>query len=173
MTHFKMKKTNALLKDVNPRKENHGEDLVLAADLNLQVVMPSSTLIELTNIEAAWEYFCWDISTKEVRPNGVDHFVLQSRFDAHVLLVTIGDKTMVFDDVTLKKFKVNPIHGMRVELTFQAQIYPEKNQIAELVEAMMEQVKIKIDTPRQQDLVEDAKEETGTGPDRTEAEEEV
>lgn len=159
MTHFKMKKTNAILKDVNPRKENHGEDLVLAADLNLQVVMPGSILMQLTNLEAAWEFFCWDASTEEVRPNGVDHFVLQSRFDAHVLLVTINDKTMVFDDVTLKKFKVNPIDGKRVELTFQAQIYPKKNQIAELVEAMMEQVKIKIDTPRQQDLVEEAKEE--------------
>ena len=160
MTHFKMKKTNAILKDVNPRKEHHGEELLLAADLKLQVVMPGSILTELTDAKAAWEFFCWDQSTEEVRPNGVDHFALEAHFDAHVLHVSIGEKTMTFEDVRLKKFKVKPIDGKRVELTFQAQIYPQKNQVAELAEMMMEQVKIKIDTPRQQDLVEEAKKKT-------------
>ena len=155
MTHFKMKKTSAILKNMNPRKENHGEDLVLATDLKLQVVMPGSIMDELTDTKAAWEFFCWDQSTEEVRPNGVDHFALSAQFDAHVLHVSIGEKTMTFDDVTIKKFKAKPIDGKRVELTFQAQIYPQKNQLAELAEMIMEQVKIKIDTPRQKDLVEE------------------
>ena len=156
MTHFKMKKTNAILKDANPRKENHGEELVLATDLKLQIVMPGNILTELTDTKAAWEFFCWDQSTEEVRPNGVDHFALSARFDTHVLHVSIGDKTMTFEDVTLKKFKAKPIDGKRVEMTFQAQIYPQKAQLAELAEMIMEQVKIKIDQPRQQDLVENA-----------------
>ena len=160
MTHFKMNKTNAILKGVNPRKENHGDQLVLATDLSLQVVMPGSILTELTDTNAAWEFFCWDQSTEEVRPNGVDHFALEAHFDAHVLYVSIGDKTMAFDDATLKKFKVKPIDGKRIELMFQAQIYPQKNQLSELAEVMMEQVKIKIDVPRQQDIVEEAKEKT-------------
>ena len=156
MTHFKMKKTNSILKDVNPRKENHGENLVLATDLKLLVVMPGSILTEITDTKAAWEFFCWDQSTEEVRPNGVDHFALEARFDDHVLNIFIGDKAMTFEGVTLKKFKAKPIDGKRVEMTFQAQIYPVKDQIAMLANVLMEQIKIKIDPPRQQDLVENA-----------------
>ena len=160
MTHFKMKKTNAILKDANPRKENHGEDLVLATDLNLQGLKRGNMLTELTDTKAAWEFFCWDQSTEEVRPNGVDHFALSARFDAHVLHVSVGDKTMTFEDVTLKKFKAKPIDGKRVELTFQAQIYPLKAQLAELAEMIQEQIKVKIDPPRQQDIVESAAKKT-------------
>jgi hypothetical protein len=155
MTHFKMKKTNAILKDANPRKEFNGDEKVLATDLSLQIVMPGSILTELTDTKAAWEFFCWDQSTEEVRPNGMDHFALSAHFDAHVLHVSIGDKTMTFEDVTLKKFKAKPIDGKRVEMTFQAQVYPTKGQLADLAEMMMEQVKIKIDAPRQRDLVEE------------------
>ena len=160
MTHFKMKKTNAILKDANPRKENHGEELVLATDLKLQVVMPGNILTELTDTKAAWEFFCWDQSTEEVRPNGVDHFALEARFDDHVLNIFIGDKAMTFEGVTLKKFKAKPIDGKRVEMTFQAQIYPVKDQIAMLANVLMEQIKIKIDEPRQQDLVKDSENKT-------------
>jgi short-subunit dehydrogenase len=109
-----MKKTNAILKDANPRKENHGEELVLGTDLKLQVVMPGNILTELTDTKAAWEFFCWDQS--------------------------------------------------RVEMTFQAQIYPQKAQLAELAEMIMEQVKIKIDPPKQKDLVEEAAKATTEEP---------
>ena len=160
MTNFKMKKTSSILKSVNPRKENHGEDLVLATDLKLQVVMPGSILTEITDTKAAWDFFCWDKSSEEVRPNGVDHFALEARFDDHVLHIFVGDKTMTFEGVTLKKFKAKPIDGKRVEMTFQAQIYPVKDQIAMLANVLMEQIKIKIDEPRQQDLVKDSENKT-------------
>src|SRR4030067_901304 len=67
---------------------------------------------------------------------------------------------MMFEGVTLKKFKAKPIDGKRVEMTFQAQIYPVKDQIAMLANVLMEQIKIKIDEPRQQDLVKESEKKT-------------
>jgi hypothetical protein len=153
-----MKKSNAILKDVNPRKENHGDELKLAADLKLEVVLPFTVLHELTSTDVPWEFFCWDKSTEEVRPMGIDHFALDTKLDDHVIHLTIGENVITFDGVTLKKFRAKPIDGKRVELSFQAQIYPVKDHLAMLGEVLMEQVKVKIDPPRQQDLLETKKE---------------
>lgn len=149
--HFRIRKHNAVLRDVNPRKEKYGDKRKLAADLGLEIDMPFGILNELTSADIPWETFCWN-DKEDARLMWIKHFALEVEYEDHFVTITVGGDEMVFEGANLRKFTAVHKDGKRVKLCLQAQVYCNKKQSGILCDAIMETVSVKVE-PRQLELV--------------------
>lgn len=133
----------ANLSNVNPRKENFGDELINAADLKLKVTVGKAKALELFVEPESAEQQLWD-------ENGVvrdEEFVLDlSSTHKHQALTVKGTKhkKMSFDPCTVKLQQAIPRHAHSLEVTLTAQVYPELADIGALCDMQKEDVKITI-----------------------------
>lgn len=139
----------AEVKNVNPRKERHGENLVLAVDVDLKISCTAEILDQL------------DLSLKNhvygehgpLFPE-IGSYSWKREFENHDL--KLGKSS--FKEVTLRKLKFTPETGESVGVELQATWYPNAKDVGPLADLIGEQVTISSE-PRQRDLVDEQKTE--------------
>lgn len=150
MPEFIITKALATIKKVNPRKEKHGDKLVLAADLKFYAKVPAVSLtcfdLEGQSVHAHF----WD-SDGRPRFSQICGLTFEQKFDFHV--ITIGAKE--YRDVLICKVTVNALEGNVAGVTFTVQLRPSKQQMGILCDLAEEQVEIST-MALQGDLLEQA-----------------
>lgn len=132
---------------VNPRKERHGENLVLAIDVDLDVSCDATVLEQF---DPSLEGFVFS----EHGPRYPEIKALAwGRVYEKQALVMDGEN---FNGVTLRKIQLKPDAGKSVKVHVQATFYPEPEQVGWLSEQLQEQVVISTE-PMQVDLVDQQK----------------
>jgi hypothetical protein len=144
---FEIDTGKAVLKNVNGRKEHHGEDLELACDLNIEVSSSSDILncfnLDGERIQAAF----WNddgaprFPTIEPIKFNVDfadaRLGIRGSQEALPLMVLMPCKT--------SKFIATPKENGMVDVKFRVQCSPSEDEIARLFELMQEDVAISIE----------------------------
>lgn len=159
-TTFRLRKTNAVLSNWNPRIEKHGEDHEFASDLTFTVSVPGSVLNDLSFPDAPWNALIWD-KDDNVRDIGITEFKFDTRYLNHKFIMTVGsDDEFAFSDATIRKISATPKAGKRVELKFQAQIHPEDSTLKEIKAALKRDsaVSVKIEPLKSSTAVRDSTE---------------
>lgn len=142
---FKLKKTNAILSNWNPRTEHKGDDLDLASDLTFTVSVPASVLNDLTSGDIDWLSLLWD-AEENCRDIGVTSLAFDVKFINHKFILIGSRKELAFTEATIRKIVATPKAGKRVELKFQAQIHPEDDQLKEIAIALKgDKISVKIE----------------------------
>ena len=141
---FKIDLKTAVLKNVNGRKEHHGEDLELACDLNIEVSSTNDVLdcfnLDGERIQAAF----W---TDDGAPRFPTIEPIKFNIDyADARLSIRGSQEdlplMVLVPCKTGKFIAIPGVGHMVTVKFRVQCNPSEDEIARLFELMQEDVAI-------------------------------
>jgi hypothetical protein len=153
MEHDEMLKLeNAVAKvaSVNCRKERHGENLVLAVDVDLKISCTAEILDQLDPTLKEHVY-----GEHGPRYPEIGSYSWRREFENHEL--KLGKST--FKEVTLRKISFTPDAGESVALSLQATWYPNAKDVGPLADLIGERVTIST-VPLQRDLVDEQK--TGT-----------
>lgn len=146
---MKLEQKVATVKSVNPRKERHGENLVLAMDVGLEVSCDSTVLEQF---DPSFEGFLF----AEHGPRYPELAALGWGREYEKCELKIDGAA--YRGVTARKIHLKPDAGKSVKVDFMATFYPEPEQIGVLSEKLQEQVVISIE-PMQTDLVDEQKRE--------------
>lgn len=155
---FTLAKQSAVFKNLNLRKENHGDDeKILACDINLELIVGADVLQKLAmNDEAGipWDALLWD-EKGNLRPVMIESLEFNRVYEDHGVEINVGDvkKPILLSGVRLKRFSAKPIDARKIELNLQAQVTPKEETVAELSKAFeFGAVKVKITKPKQLDI---------------------
>ena len=145
-TPFRIDNCHGKIKNVNPRKEIHGEDDVLTVDLKIEVDCPiaiSDALLGAENGHASkfleglyddrGELRYWSIGT------------ISYSCDFEDCEVKLSSK--LIKGCRLSKFSIHPKDRGQCLLTFSVSHHPEKGDIQKLVDLMMIDIKISAHPP--------------------------
>lgn len=144
---MKLEQKVATVKSVNPRKERHGENLVLAMDVGLEVSCDSTVLEQF---DPSFEGFLF----AEHGPRYPELAALGWGREYEKCELKIDGAT--YRGVTARKIHLKPDAGKSVKVDFMATFYPEPTQVGVLSEKLQENVVISIE-PMQTDLVDEQK----------------
>lgn len=141
---FKLDKTQISVGNVNLRKQNHGEEKVLAADVKMTATIPMEALNVLMGDDG--------FSRAAYREDGSFRFAGMGSFtltpEPMNMLVTffvgIDDERREFKDAVLKGFEVTPKRDGVVEVTFTAQVKPHDSQVDFLASLIKESAWVEI-----------------------------
>lgn len=169
MPEINITKVQATIKKVNPRKEKHGDKLILACDLTMTTKIPAEVLSCLDLAGESIQQHFWN-------KDGVPRFpqicglAFEHEFKHHK--IKIGAKE--YSDVKICKLKVNPVEGNVAFMNFTVQMRPSKSQIGILADLAEEQIEISIEA-LQGDLFDEAvkREEGDDAKENTEDDSEI
>lgn len=146
--------TRLTVDNMNPRKESHGDERVLAIDLKLSGHVALATLVPLLGVESENEArgTLWDSEQADLTLLNVASMKFHdSSFDE--LCGSLGD--VKFSEAKAHKFVLEPGAGGG-ELTFTLSIpHPEPAKVARFADAIGETHKVRIE-PMQMDIEESA-----------------
>lgn len=151
----------AQLNHMNTRIEKHGDEEKLACDLNFEFECTSEFALKQLCL-GDWEalnYAMFDKTPeRRVREASLAPFKFNHKMTDHMLRFGVHldngtDEALVSNSATLKNFHVTPQHGEVVKVFMQAQITPDKKDLAVYAQGLEQgTVQIQIDPPAQQDL---------------------
>ena len=136
-------KTPALMRNINIRKERHGDEVELGADINLEVNLPLSILEVLAVDQVDWKNTFW---SKDGIPlvTGVTSIKFGREFENIRARIWFdgeeGDVTL--RETKIKKISAAPQPGSRVMLTLQIQCAPSAEDVAMLTEAYLDDIHV-------------------------------
>lgn len=169
---FTLPSTAAQLTHLNTRKEKHGEDTVVAVDLDLCVQVDADELLSQLClgdhqplVKALWV----DDAHGSVRDPSISTLRLTHKLEGHTLRFSTDldenyQSGTLIADATIKKFKLEAQNGRMINLRFQAQVHPTKNELAKYAEGLkQEHVRISIEQGPQLELAVDNKSKAAGG----------
>lgn len=139
------------VRNVNFRKEVHGEDEIAACDINLEI-KGNQDLLGVIGPQVdvkRWADVLWDdqgrLRLEHVKEIALEYEATGCRM---ALSKTPDKKGVEIDDVRVKKFRVIPAEGKALALRFQVQAYPARKDRAELVEWINDDIYASIINPQ-------------------------
>lgn len=153
--------TRATLANVNPRKENHGDDSVTALDLKFEAEgVSAETVFPLLGIQGddeaqkAFRQCFWNDA--EPRFSGLDSIECWAKFeDSHHLTGTLA--AVKVDTDKIHKFRFKPRSSHRVDLIFVVVVVdPDDSFIENAIHAMKDLITVEIDHEPELDLSAEA-----------------
>lgn len=122
------------LSNMNLRREKHGDSKVMAVDLNVSLEVGPKVLNQLVSSSDSEENFEKMLYDKEgnLKASGMGLINFTTEFEKHGIKLnhSIDDNyAKEFNSVKLCKFKAEPHAGHIVDLAFQIQIQPSKEQV--------------------------------------------
>lgn len=159
------------LSNMNLRREKHGDSKVMAVDLNASLEIGPEVLSQLvSNSDEDFEKLLYDEDGNR-RASGMGRINFTTEFEKHRIKLNHSiddDYAKVFEGVKLTKFKADPKAGHIVDLSFQIQIQPSKEQVHWLTDGYEREIwTLEVLGPNQKDMFE-----PGVGTEEEETEEE-
>lgn len=149
---FNLIAENALLKNSNPKNENHGEDLVTRIDANFSCVVDEKILMPLLGITEPPAF--WTEQGAVIFPGLT---VFGSKAMIKEAQLTFGDLT-VNTVRKVSKFSFTLLGNRQVEVELQAQFLSESDdQLVAFIHAQKQRAKLMISAAEQQDIFNDSK----------------
>ena len=133
----------AILKNVNLRKELHGDERILAVDLKLSFKSQPRELGYF--FEDAMAEFLWRMEEKVLSVRNI--FLQPLEFDVTLDNCTLKVGEFLFSGCTVKKFCIESLNGGRIKLDCQAIIHPDSNmekEMHKLAQLIQEEVQVTI-----------------------------
>jgi len=148
---------NAEVTKYNPRKELHGDEGVMAGDINITANLPVSVLSLIAVDEFDFEAVLYNDNEelKQLCFNRLDFF---REFDDMRLELTLDEDTdpIIMNNVKIKKLSAELLPGKRVDLSFQAQMHPNEEESGELHVSMLKAgVRVSVSNQSGQSDIED------------------
>lgn len=160
---FALKEETCRLQNVNPRPELHGENPKPAADLKLEVTLPND---ELAQFDRRLKPFLYEKETSQpdlISQADTDHLT-QLRFPALGLPLKwageqvggklivhrgIGPKSdLVIEDPIVNEFRIEPLEGGSVVVTFRVQFHPDEKAIGKLCMLTGTDIVVSVEPPK-------------------------
>jgi hypothetical protein len=162
--HLNIPEIIAQLDHINTRSEKHGEEDVLACDLNISVVMSAHDMLEqlcIGNPQPLLDAF-WDAKGQASEPT-ISAIKLNHKLKDHTFKISIGiDDAITCEEVTLKRFSWIPENGHTMKLKFQVGMTPDEEDFAHIASGLKKNVQITVIPPAQMDIEEmESQEEEG------------
>ncbi len=152
MLKLELTKANATLENLNPRMEKHGPDKVPAATLKFSTATGADVLAFFSPTLRA---FLFDTEGPKDLADGVrvrdPHLGYPLTLDhemsgAHITIdYGVGDNAIVFDECQVDDFRITPMDGGSVILTFRVHCVPDEKQIGRLYLLQEQAVTITLD----------------------------
>lgn len=160
---FELPDMDMTLSNMNLRREKHGDSKVMAIDLNASLEVGPEVLSQLvSNTDEDFKHLLYDEDGNR-KASGMGQINFTTEFNKHRIKLnhSIDDEyAKVFEDVKLCKFKADPQAGHIVDLSFQIQIQPSKEQVHWLTDGYEREIwTLEVMGPNQKDLFNEAKEE--------------
>lgn len=135
---------DAAVTNINLRREKHGDDRVIAVDLNVTVEVSPKVLDQLSaNTEESFEKILYS-DNGNLKQSTLDKLEFNTEFENHVVKLNSraleDDYAKEFDDAKLVKFKAIPKNGHIISLTFQIQLHPSEDQIHWLTDGYSKEI---------------------------------
>ena len=162
MRTFVLKELAVTVANVNPKKESHGEDTVLRADINFVAIIAPEHLALLSidgkekDWAEKWEQMLFDDSG--MAGHCISEVAFSREFQDHSLIwdADLDEKQQLeFEGVKFCKFKLKIEPDATMLLYFQAQIDPN-GQSDRLENCMKDMVRISTKPPAQRDIEDKA-----------------
>lgn len=144
---MKLDQVVARVIDVNPRKEHHGEQLVLAIDVKLEANCQRPILDQF---DAGLDAFLFG----EHGPRFPEIGAVSWNREYERATVKINKHTI--NDATIAKVALLPEVGDSVKVSFVATFYPATDMVGKLAELIKEDVSVTVEQT-QKDLVDETK----------------
>lgn len=159
---FKLNEVTARLQNVNPRPELHGQESKLAADLKVEVKLPNT---ELAQFDARLKSVLYEKSNGQpdlVSQSDPEH-TTQLRFpQLGVPIKWAGEQVggtltvhrgisaksdLVLEGALFNEFRIEPLEGGSVSVTFRVQIHPDEKEIGKLCTMTGTDIVITVEPP--------------------------
>lgn len=165
------------LSNMNLRREKHGDSKVMAVDLNVSLeVSPDvlNQLISASSEDENFEHLLYDEDGNR-KASGMGLINFTTEFQKHRIKLnhSIDDNfAKVFEGVKLCKFKADPQAGHIVDMSFQIQIQPSKEQVHWLTDGYEKEIwTLEVLGPNQKDMFDDQNSASMESEEETEEEE--
>ena len=131
----------ATIKNLNVRKENHGEEKILAVDLKIEFSSLGKNLCLFFDDSVA--NFLWRGEDDEIR----NFFLSPITYDVDVenCIVKIGKQK--FGGCIVKKFSMEPLYGGLMKLGCHVILHPGENDVSKLAPLVQEDTSVVIQGP--------------------------
>lgn len=160
---FSLTEQNAKLTSVSPRAELHGEEHVLACDLNFKITT-SNAILDMFSPSLKETFFesKKDPEQKELDINDDDYLPLLKHKEIGkvdwdykgagyrvILAIGIsGEADIIFINAKITKFKFEMKQGGSVDTTFQVQVNPEPEEVGKICAYIQEEVDLTLEPPK-------------------------
>ena len=158
MRNFVISELATTVTNVNPRKENHGEDKVLRSDINFVAIIGPEhlALLSIDGTGDDWTDKWYSILMDEegIAGHCINEINFNREFQDHTLIwnADLDEKQQLeFEGVRFCKFKLKIEPDATMLLSFQAQIDPQGHS-DRLENCMKEMVRISTRPPAQRDI---------------------
>lgn len=161
--HFKQKKQQCVISNLNVRKERHGDsEKILGVDIKVQVNVPIGFLDQLSvEKDTKWGEFLYRESG-DLKQLGIEpKLKLTREYNNHRAIISVNDEEMVFDEAYIKGISAEVMDGRRAAIEYTIQVHPSKEQVGILTDGLQEGVTIKVEPNGNQSDVEDGADKPG------------
>lgn len=162
MSQLQLEKQACKIDSFNPRAERHGEEKVPAADLRISINGHSSLMDQFVPGMRQILFRKSDLSGEQIpmlpgddlvqiaHPN-IKPIVLDEDWPGYRLEIDGGlefSQPLPISDVTLSNFKMEPINGGALKLSFSASFHPDKDLAGELSQLIQQERYIRVIPPK-------------------------
>ena len=161
---FELDNATAKVANFNPRAEKHGEDNVTAGDIKFEATLSNRALDQFHKDLRKALYRKAAPGEQQDLIEGSDGLVevkfprlgaiaWDEEFPGYEIEIGGGlglAEPLVLVDVTLKKFRFEPLYGGSVAITFNAICHPDANDAGQLCQLIQEEVDLTLRSPKKQ-----------------------
>ena len=152
--------TEAFVKNINLRREKHGEENKIAVDINLRAIVPPAILDSLVyGLDKSFESILFS-GSEQKKTSGLNTINFDTQFSSYIVSFNYSmlddGKALRFTNVKIGKFSATAQNGGLAELCFQIQLNPASDELEWLVDGYEHQTwLVECIGPMQGDLLED------------------
>lgn len=159
MKKLQFEPIEVFVKNINLRREKHGEENKMAVDINLRATVPPAILDSLVyGLDKSFESILFSGSEHQ-KTSGLNTLQFDTQFSSYIIELNYSqldqDRALRFTNVKLGKFSATPQNGGFVELCFQVQLNPQSDELEWLVDGYEHEIwMMECIGPMQGDLLE-------------------
>jgi len=160
MKKLQFEPTEAFVKNINLRREKHGEENKIAVDINVRAIVRPAILDSLVyGLDKSFESILFSGSEQQ-KTSGLNTINFDTQFSSYIVSFNYSmlddGEALRFTNVKIGKFSATPQNGGLVELCFQIQLNPASDELEWLVDGYEHQIwMVECIGPMQQDLLDD------------------
>lgn len=130
---FNLLQQEAEIVSLNLRKENHNDEQVIAADIDIKATVKCISLLSLVADNSSITTSFWNSEGLPIFHN-IKNIKPEAMFEEHeIRFIDSKGEERLLKDIKLKKFSFTPEAGRTAELRFQAQVTLESDhQVSDL-----------------------------------------
>jgi len=143
---MKLKKTRAYVTNTNPRKEGSGDEMALASDISLQMVVDRKVLDDLVGSRSSFSEQFFNKDKTDCRLLEVTPIRYEREIEDIAAHLHIGNaKPMKFEPARIKPGSTwDPQPGGYMEVSLKLQVHPTATQSGKLDESVKEWIEVEI-----------------------------